>query len=255
MSETNGRYPDLAGRVAVVTGGSRGIGAGIARALAWQGVAVAVAARDGKALDQVVGELREAGGTAHGVIADVTDPDAIHALRRETEERLGPVDLVAAVAGGQGAPARITELAPETWHATVDVNLTSVFLTLREFLPGMVERRRGAVVTMSSTAGRMNTPASPAYGAAKAGLLMLTHQAAAQVADSGVRINAIAPATVRTERLARIPESVQAEIVRAHPLGRMGTPEDVAEAALFLLSDSASWMTGATLDLTGGRTA
>jgi len=253
MTDTGGRYPGLAGRVAVVTGGSRGIGAAVAGTLAAHGVAVAVAGRDRQALDAVVAAIGQAGGNAHAVVADVTNPNALLAARTETERVLGPVELVAAVAGGQGEPAQITELSVEQWRQTVEVNLTSAFLTLKTFLPPMIERGRGAMVTMASTAGRIATPASPAYGAAKAGLLMLSRQAATQVAAQGIRINAIAPGSVLNDRLNQAPEPVRQDLARAHPLGRIGQPGDIAQAAAFLLSDAASWLTGATLDVNGGR--
>jgi 3-oxoacyl-[acyl-carrier protein] reductase len=145
-------------------------------------------------------------------------------------------------------------MTDEQWHASIDANLTSAFFTLRAFLPDMIARRRGAAVLMSSTAGRQTSPASPAYGAANAGLLMLTRQAALQVAEHGVRINAIAPGTIHTERLDRLmPADARERVAAMHPLGRIGTPDDVANAVLFLLSDNASWITGATLDVNGGR--
>jgi 3-oxoacyl-[acyl-carrier protein] reductase len=244
----------LTGRTAVVTGGSRGIGAGIARALAAQGATVVVNGRGRESIDERVAELRETGATAYGVAADVTDPDAVERLRREAAELAGPVSLVVANAGGQGEPADITTMSVEQWRRSVDANLTSAFLTLRAFLPDMVARRRGSVLTVASTAGRLPSPASPAYGAANAGLLMLTRQAAQQVAPHGVRVNAIAPGAIRTERTAAlIPPEVERQMIAAHPLGRVGTPDDVARAALFLLSDASEWITGITLDVNGGR--
>lgn len=224
MTGTDGHYPGLVGRVAVVTGGSRGIGAAIAATLAAHGVAVAVAGRDRQALDRVVAAIRQAGGNAHAVLADVTNPDALLALRTQTERVLGPVELVAAVAGGQGQPAQLTELSVEQWRQTVEVNLTSAFLTLKTFLPAMIQRGRGAMVTMASTAGRIATPASPAYGAAKAGLLMLTRQAAAQVAAQGVRINAIAPGAVLNDRLGQAPEQVAKSSPRRIPWAASACP-------------------------------
>ena len=121
-------------------------------------------------------------------------------------------------------------------------------------LPDMTEQRRGAVVTIASTAGREPSPAYPAYGAAKAGLLMLTRQAALQVGEHGVRVNAVAPGSIHTDRLdALMPHAAQQRLADAHPLRRLGTPEDIADATLYLLSDQASWITGATLDVNGGR--
>lgn len=253
MTDMSPRYPDLTNRVAVVTGGSRGIGAGIATALAAQGVAVAISGRDKTALHAVAAGIERDGGTVHPVLADVTDPDALHRLHEHTERVLGNVDLIAAVAGGQGAPAKITEMSPQNWRDTVDVNLTSVFLTLREFLPGMIDRRRGSIVTISSTAGQIVTPASPAYSAAKAGLLMLTKQAATQVIEHGIRINAISPGGVINDKIRKLPDHVRDQLAQAHPRGRIGIPSDVAAAAVFLLSDAATWLTGTTVDVNGGQ--
>lgn len=248
-------YPDLAGRVAVVTGGSRGIGAAIGRALAAQGARVILTGRDHAALQAITAQIRKAGGHAHPVVAELTDPEQLERLRTEAEQIYGPAELLAVIAGGSGSPTPLTELSLDDWRHTVDANLTTAFLTLRTFLPAMIDRRRGSVVTMSSTAGRLPSPASPAYGAANAGLQMLTRQAALQVAPHNVRVNAIAPGAVLTDRLAQMPTHVRDGVAALHPLGRIGNPTDIAAAALFLLSDSASWITAVTLDASGGRVA
>jgi 3-oxoacyl-[acyl-carrier protein] reductase len=250
--------PGVTGATALVTGASRGIGAGIAAALAAAGAHVVLTGRDTAALDRATAAAREAAapGTPppEAVTAELADSAHVTALHRRCRELVGPVDLVVACAGGLGKPAALVDLTDEQWHATVDANLTATFHTLRAFLPDMVERRRGSVVTMASTAGRQPSPASPAYGAANAGLLMLTRQAALQVAEHGVRVNAIAPGSIHTERLEEWTDAeVRQGIAALHPLRRIGTPGDVARSALFLLSDDASWLTGVTLDVNGGR--
>ncbi len=245
-------YPDLRGRTAVVTGASRGIGAGIAVALAAQGVNVLLAARDEAALARQVEAIRNAGGTVAFHASDLVDEGSTVGLLEAAERTFGRVDLVAAIAGGDGAPSSVMELAAADFRRIVDANLTSTFLTLKTFLPPMVQRGAGSVLVMSSTAGRVRTPANPAYGAAKAGLLMLMRQAAAEVAGHGVRVNALAPGAVLTERWENTPQEVRDRVAQGHPLGRLGTPADIAGAALFLLSDASSWVTGATLDINGG---
>jgi 3-oxoacyl-[acyl-carrier protein] reductase len=250
MSST---YSDLNGRTAVITGGSRGIGAQTARAFAAQGARVCVVGRDQDALTAVATEIISTGGTAIGAVADVTDGAAMERLRLQVEAELGPVDVLCAFAGGQGFPVPSLELTEERWHEVLNSDLTSAFLTVRTFLPGMVDRGRGSILTMSSAAGRRPSQANLAYGVANAGLVMLTRHLATEVGPSGVRVNCIAPSSIRTEKVeARMPADVQERVAAMHPLGRMGTTDDVAGTALFLASDAASWLTGLTVDVAGG---
>ena len=146
------------------------------------------------------------------------------------------------------------ELSEDEWHSTIDGNLTATFLTMKTFRPGMIGRRGGSIVTMASSAGRTPTPATPApYAAAKAGIVMLTRHVASQVGQYGVRVNCLSPSTVLTERTSRqMPDDTKQRFTALHPLGRLGEPKDVAEAACFLASDSASWLTGVVLDVAGG---
>jgi 3-oxoacyl-[acyl-carrier protein] reductase len=248
-------YPDLAGKVAVVTGGSGGIGVATCRLLAECGAKVVVNGRDENKIDALVGGIRSEGGQAIGVTADVTDFAAIERMRQQTERELGPVDVLTALAASGGPPpgptAQITE---EEWRSAIDGNLTSTFLTLKSFLPGMIERGSGSIVTMASSAGRVPTAAPTAYAAAKAGVVMLSRQVAGEVGKHGVRVNCLAPDSILTERVQRLmPEAQQQQWTAMFPLGRMGAPEDVALATLFLASDSSSWITGVTLDVAGGK--
>ena len=254
--ENYSAYPDLAGKVAVVTGGSGGIGAATCRLLAVNGVKVVVNGRDEAKIDAVVDTIQAAGGEAVGVAADCTDLAAIEQMRQQAEEELGLVEVVAAFAGGGRArPGPVAQTSEEEWHSTVDANLTATFLTLKSFLPGMIERGGGSIITMASSAARFPTGAPAPYAAAKAGVIMLSRQVATEVGKHGVRVNCLAPHTVLTERVQRfMPEEQQRQMAAAMPLGRLGTPEDVALAALFLASDSSSWITGVTLDVAGGRT-
>lgn len=234
-------YADLANKVAVVTGGSRGIGAATFRLLAQNGAKVTVNGRDEAAISSVVEEIRGSGAEAIGVTADVTDLAAEERMRRRVEEELGPVDVLAAFAGGQGYPTPTEQMAEEQWRSVIDSDLTATFLTVRSFLPGMIERGRGSIITMASSAGRLPSPASAAYAAAKAGVVMFSKHVANEVGQQGVRVNCLAPSSVLTERIERLmPEETQQQVAAMHPLGRMETPEDVALATLFLASDSSS---------------
>lgn len=250
----NPLYPDLQGKVALVTGGSRGIGAVVAGALAATGVTVAVNGRDVEAVDAVVTRIGEEGGEAVALPGDVTDPESLEEMRHACEAGLGPVDVVVAFAGGGIVrPAPIEQVTPQEWQVCVDGNLTATFLTLRTFLPGMKARGRGAIVTMASSAGRAVSPAPTPYAAAKAGVIMLTRHAAAQAGPYGVRVNCVAPATILTERTSvHITGEPRERLAAQHPLGRLGTPQDVAGATLYLASDVSSWITGVTVDIAGG---
>ena len=249
-----GSYPDLAGRVAVVTGGSRGIGAETARALARNGVAVAVIGRDGQALAGVAGAIAAAGGHALPVRADCTvDADVARAAASISAE-LGPVDILAPFAGGNGMPVPTAQETVAHWREVVESDLTATFVCVRAFLPGMIERGHGAIVTMASAAARQAARSSAAYAAAKAGVIALTRHLAAEVGPDGIRVNCIAPSAVENERLRTwTTEEQRSELAASFPLRRIGQPRDVAAAALFLASDASSWITGVTLDIAGGK--
>jgi 3-oxoacyl-[acyl-carrier protein] reductase len=248
-------YPDLAGKVAVVTGGSGGIGAATCRLLAANGARVVVNGRDQARIQAVVDAIHATGGEAIGVTGDCTDLAAIERLRQQVEHDLGPAEVLAAfVGGGRARPGPIADVPVEDWQSTVDGSLTATFLTLKSFLPGMIQRGRGAILTMASSAARLPGLGAPApYVAAKAGVVMLTRQVASEVGRHGVRVNCLAPHTILTEQIQRVaPEEWREKMAAAIPLGRLGTPEDVALAAVFLASDSAAWLTGVTLDVAGG---
>jgi 3-oxoacyl-[acyl-carrier protein] reductase len=245
----------LKGSIALVTGSSRGIGAAIARLFARHGAKVVVHGRDTTALSAVRAEIEDAGGRAMDVTADVSNFPDIEAMRRRIEQELGPIDILVANAGGSFAkPGPLEEISEDGWQASLDGNLTATFLTIKSFLPGMKERRAGNIITVSSAAARRPHPGSPIpYAAAKAGIEILTQDLAAQVGPYGIRANSIAPETILTERnKQRIPETQQDALVDLHPIRRLGTPDDVAQAALYLASDNATWITGIVLDVAGG---
>jgi 3-oxoacyl-[acyl-carrier protein] reductase len=245
----------LDGQVALVTGSSRGIGQAIVTEFARQGAAVAVHGRDKAALSDVVAALGHEGGNAIAVTGDVTSFADLEAMRHQIEDSHGPVDILVANAGGSFTPpAPLEQIPEEGWRATIDGNLLATFLTLKTFLPGMKERGRGNIITITSSAGRKPDGRAPIpYGAAKAAIALITQDLAAQVGPSGIRVNCIAPETILTARnRERIPPAQQAAMADFHPLRRLGTPEDVARAATFLATEDAAWITGAILDITGG---
>jgi 3-oxoacyl-[acyl-carrier protein] reductase len=246
---------ELQGKIALVTGSSRGIGAAIAKRFAAAGALVAVHGRDEQALADVAGAIRKAGGRAIITTGDITDFTAIEGIRARVEGEIGPIDVLVANAGGSfTAPAALEDIPEDGWRASINGNLTATFLTLKSVVPGMKARRCGTIITISSAAARHPHPRSPMpYAAAKAGLSLMTQALAMQVGPFGIRANCIAPETILTERnRSRIPDAQRAELAEQHPLPRLGEPGDVAEAALYLASSRAAWITGVVLDVAGG---
>jgi len=246
---------DLKGKVALITGSSRGIGAAIARLFAARGAKVAIHGRDRDAIAAVSADIERQGGIAAKVVADVTKFDQIEAMRQQVERAFGPIDILVANAGGSfTTPGPLDDITEEGWRATVEGNLTATFLTIKSVLPGMKVRRTGNIITISSAAGRRPHPQAPIpYSAAKAGIQMLTQDLAAQAGPYGIRANCIAPETIMTERnQQRIHETQITSLIDMHPIKRLGTPDDVAHAALFLASDAAAWVSGVIVDVAGG---
>ncbi len=245
----------LKDRVALVTGSSHGIGAAIAKLFAEEGARVVLHGRDTNALAAMQDEIERDGGRAMQATADVTKLDEIEAMRQDIESSFGPVEILVANAGANLVmPGPLEETPEEAWRATVDANLTATFLTIKSFLPGMKQRARGNIITISSAAARRPTAMSPiAYSAAKAGIQIMTQHVAAQAGAFNIRVNCIAPESILTERNERrIPDETKTRMIEMHPIRRLGTPEDVARAALFLASDQADWITGIILDVAGG---
>lgn len=248
-------YPGLRGRVAMVTGGSKGIGAATCHALAANGARVVVNGRDSSAIDAVVESCRALGAEALGVSSDVRSRIELERLRVTVEDELGEVELLAPFAGGFSNFSSILEISDDEWDDVLDWNLTSTFRAVQVFLPPMLEKRRGAIVTMASNGARLlDKPLTASYVAAKAGVVQFTRHVARELGPAGVRLNCVAPATTASERIDRImDDEAKQRTADLSPLGRLGVPQDVAQATLFLLSDAASWMTGVTLDVAGGR--
>jgi 3-oxoacyl-[acyl-carrier protein] reductase len=247
-------YPDLRGKVVLVTGSSKALGAETARRFATAGAKVAVNGRDERAVENVAASIRADGGECIGVRADVTSTAELSILQTTIRDRFGEVEILAAFAGGLGNPVPVLDMTEDQWRNTVNADLTSKFLTVKTFAPPMKEKRSGNIILMSSTAGRLVSQASAAYGAAEAGTLMLMRHLAQELGPFGVRANAIAPSIVRNEKLDRfMPPEIQAKAAESLPLRRIGAPGDVAQAALFLASEASSWITGQVLDVNGGK--
>jgi NAD(P)-dependent dehydrogenase (short-subunit alcohol dehydrogenase family) len=246
----------LAKTVAVVTGGGSGIGRATAELFAREGATVVVADLHGDRAESVAKEIDDAGGTAMAVEADVATPEGVDHVFARADSVFAPVDILVNNAGASlGNDLRTIE--PDLWDRNFDIVLKSAFLCTKAVLPGMIARRKGAIVNIASVNGLMGL-GEEAYSAAKAGMINLTQNTAIRYGEFNVRANCIAPGTVDTpiwaERKAANPNVMQ-ELAAWYPLGRVGQPEDIARAALFLVSDAASWITGVVLPVDGGLTA
>lgn len=249
------RGPSLANRVALVTGGASGIGKECAAALAQAGARVVVADVDEAQGKRVVKQLNRAGGKLCFVRADVTQADDVQALLATTLRRFGRLDCALNNAGIDGARALTEDYPEDLWEQVVRVNLTGVFLCLKQELAVMAEQQRGVIVNMASVAGLTGFVGHCAYSAAKHGVVGLTRTAALEYAKRGVRVNAICPSYTQTPMLeqvaSRIP-GLKARLASIAPLGRLCTAEEIARAVLYLFSDSAAFITGQTLVMDGG---
>ena len=255
MSEAQGveRF-SLAGKTALVTGASRGIGAAIAVAFAQAGAEVALAARSRDALEHVAASIASQGGTAFAIPCDVTRPDDVAACVHATEQSLGRIDVLVNNAGGPVFNAPFLEIRESGWQKIVDLNLTSVFRFCQTVGAGMVERGSGSVVNVASVVANRPWPALAAYSVAKAGVLSLTQTLAQEWGTAGVRVNAICPGWVMTDiNHAFLADERSLELaVDSVPLARCGEPEDVAGVAIWLASDAAGYVTGANVAVDGG---
>jgi 3-oxoacyl-[acyl-carrier protein] reductase len=243
---------DLTGRVALVTGGSRGIGAAISLELAAAGATVAVNyARNADAAAAVCGEIVDAGGTAHAIAGDVATPDGARALVEQVEADVGPIDALVCNAGIT-RDNLIMKLGVDDWRAVIDTNLGGAFFCCQAVSRPMLKRRRGAIVTLSSIVGVHGNHGQTNYAASKAGLIGLTKSLAKELGARGIRVNAIAPGYIATELTDALPEPAREAILAGTPLGRLGEPADVARAVRFLVSDDAAFITGDVLAVDGG---
>jgi len=238
----------LAGRCALVTGASGGIGAEIARTLHAQGALVALSGTRREALDALAAELGERCAV---VPANLADPAAADALVGAAEAALGPLDILVNNAGVT-RDGLVLRMKDEDWASVLDVNLGAAFRLSRASLKGMLRRRRGRIVSIGSIVGETGNAGQANYAAAKAGLVGLTKALAAEAASRGITVNCISPGFIDTPMTASLNESQRSALSGRIPLGRLGQPADVAAACVFLASDEAGWITGATLHVNGG---
>jgi len=237
------------GRTAVVTGGARGIGLACAAKIAAGGGRIALWDRDMDRAKQSAASL----GDAIAVSVDVTDDKSIAAALATTERQLAPPDILVASAGITGPNATVAQYSTDAWKQVIDINLTGVFLSNRAVVDGMVKRGWGRIVNIASVAGKEGNPNASAYSAAKAGVIGLTKSLGKELATTGVLVNCVAPAVVKTELFSQMTEQHVQFMLSKVPMGRFGEVEEVAEMVSWLASPLCTFSTASVFDLSGGR--
>lgn len=243
----------FAGRVALITGASRGIGRAIASELCKGGADVVLVGRDRAALDETAQHCagERPGAVAHVITADVTDQGAMEAVVSETIERFGRVDFAVANAG-QSIDSLLLRLKPEVIDQMLSVNLKSAFYLCGAVAKPMMKQRAGSIVLVSSIVGLTGNAGQAAYAASKAGLLALAKSLAKELGSRNIRVNAVAPGLIETAMTEKIPDAAKEALIKQAALGRAGRPEDVGGVVAFLCSDSSAYVTGQTIVVDGG---
>jgi len=242
---------NLAGRVALVTGASQGIGRACAKALARAGATVAVAARNQSKLDELVAEINAAGGQAAAFAMDVSDEDRVKSAIKQAIAQLGKIDILVNNAGIT-RDQLVVRMKRADWDVVLNTNLTSAYLCAQQVIPSMLKQRWGRIINISSVFGQMGQAGQANYAASKAGLIGLTMAIARELASRNITCNAVAPGFIETDMTAALSEEFKQTAVKQIPLGRVGKPEDVASAVCFLATEEASYITGQVLNVNGG---
>ena len=248
----------LEGRAAIVTGAASGIGRVTAMLLAEEGAAVVVADRDEEHGQDTVREILRRGGTAFFMRTNVCKADDVGAMVRTAVDRYGRLDVLFNNAGINGEPAPTAECTLENWERVIGVNLKGVFLGMKYAIPEMLKNGRGSIINNASVMGMVGLANAPAYCTSKGGVIQLTKAMALEYAQQGIRVNAICPGLIWTEGMKRFvapDEEIRERLQESEPVGRFGTPEEIARMVLFLASDDSSFCTGGTYLVDGGFVA
>jgi 3-oxoacyl-[acyl-carrier protein] reductase len=241
----------LDGRIALVTGASQGIGHACAVALAREGASVAVAARNQRKLEELVGEIAAAGGKAAAFVMDVVDEDQVKSGIKSALAQFGKIDILVNNAGIT-RDQLVMRMKRADWDAVLNTNLTSSYLCIQQVIGSMLKQRWGRIINITSVFGQTGQAGQANYAASKAGLIGLTMAMAREVASRNITCNAVAPGFIETSMTAGLSEEFKQNAVKMIPLGRVGAPEDVANAVCFLASEEASYITGHVLNVNGG---
>ncbi|MGQ2980790.1 MAG: SDR family NAD(P)-dependent oxidoreductase [Polaromonas sp.] len=241
---------DLAGRHAVITGGAAGLGLAITQRLLASGAGITLWDRDAQALSRAAGEL---GAGVHTVTVDVTDHASVVRAVQETAARAPVIDVLVNSAGVTGPNVKVWDYPPDAWQQVMQVNLNGLFHCCREIVPLMRVRNYGRIVNIASVAGKDGNPNASAYSASKAAVIALTKSLGKELADTGVRVNCVTPAAVKTAIFDQMSAEHIAFMLSKIPMGRFGTPEEVAAMVGWLCTEECSFSTGAVFDLSGGR--
>ena len=244
---------DLTGRVAIVTGAARGLGRAIAEKLCSVGAKVACVDITAEVLAETVARLNDAGGTAEGYPCDVTNSQRVNEVVEQVVKKWGGLDILVNNAGIT-RDGLVMRMKDDQWDAVLNINLKGTFLFIRAAARPMMKGQHGRIINMASVSGLVGNPGQANYSASKAGVIGLTRTVAKELAGRNITVNAVAPGFIATEMTAALGEEVIQEVKKRIPLGRLGQPEDVASAVLFLASDAAGFITGHVLAVDGGLT-